>query len=160
MRNTLFSIEPYLKTTESTAQVAFQLGFINVGSSWAQVASRKPSWAILRLSRGLLRHVKQEIPNFTQKMIEFCSKIDEHLSQKYKKYVTIVAPNAFSRFSNKDLKIFDFQIILRPSRGIFEASWRPWETILGVLRPTWANIEPSWGLLEPTWRHRGTSWGT
>ena len=53
-------------------------------------------------------HVKQEIPIFTQKMIEFCSKIDENLSQKYQKYVTIVAPNAFSRFSNKDLKILDF----------------------------------------------------
>ena len=80
----------------------------NLGSGWAQVASRKPSWAILRPSRGLLRHVKQEIPNYTQKMIDFCSKIDENLPPKYQKYVTIVAPNAFSRFSNMDLKIFDF----------------------------------------------------
>ena len=94
-------------TWSQLGPISRQLG-ANLGSSWAQVASRKPSWAILRPSRGLLKHVKQEIPNFIQKMIEFCSKIDEHLSQKYQKYVNIVAPNAFSRFSNKDLKIFDF----------------------------------------------------
>ncbi len=94
-------------TWSQLGPISRQLG-ANLGSSWAQVASRKPSWAILRPSRGLLKHVKQEIPNFTQKMIELCSKIDENLSQKYQKYVTIVAPNAFSRFSNKDLKILDF----------------------------------------------------
>ena len=94
-------------TWSQLGPISRQLG-ANLGSSWAQVASRKPSWAILRPSRGLLRHVKQEIPNFTKKIIKFCSKIDENLSQKYQKYVTIVAPNAFSRFSNKDLEILDF----------------------------------------------------
>ena len=101
--STWAQLEP---TWSQLGPISRQLG-ANLGSSWAQVASRKPSWAILEPSRGLLRHVKQEIPNFAQKMIEFCSKIDEHLSQKYQKNVTIVAPNAFSRFSNKDLKMFD-----------------------------------------------------
>ena len=94
-------------TWSQLGPISRQLG-ANLGSSWAQVASRKPSWAILRPSRGLLKHVKQEIPNFTPKLIEICSKIDENLSPKYEKYVTIVAPNAFSRFSNKDLKFLDF----------------------------------------------------
>ena len=94
-------------TWSQLGPISRQLG-ANLGSSWAHVASRKPSWEILRLSRGLSRHLKQDIQNFTQKMIEFWSKIDENLSQKYQKYVTIVAPNAFSPFSNKDLKILDF----------------------------------------------------
>ena len=53
-------------TWSQLGPISRQLG-ANLGSSWAQVASRKPSWAILRPSRGLLRHVKQEIPNFIKK---------------------------------------------------------------------------------------------
>ena len=102
--STWAQLEP---TWSQLGPVSRQLGD-NLGSSWAQVAFRKPSWAMLRPSRGLLRHVKEVSPNFNQKMIEICSKIDEILSQKYQKHVTIVAPNAFSRFSNKDLKILDF----------------------------------------------------
>ena len=136
-------------TWSQLGPISRQLG-ANLGSSWAQVASRKPSWAILRPSRGLLRHVKQEIPNFTQKMIEFCSKIDENLSQKYQKYVTIVAPNGFSTFSKGYLENHDFDLILGPIFGVFEVilahfggSWRLWGPILGICRPTWSQLEPT-----------------
>ena len=50
-------------TWSQLGPISRQLG-ANLGSSWAQVASRKPSWAILRPSRDLSRHVKQEIPTF------------------------------------------------------------------------------------------------
>ena len=72
--------------------------------------------------------------------MEFYRKIEGILPQKYQKYITIVAPNAFSRFSKRDLKNLDFYLILKPSRGIFEASWRTRGAILDVLRPNWANI--------------------
>ena len=101
-------------TWSQLGPISRQLG-ANLGSTWAQVASRKPSWAIWRPSRGLLRHLKQDIPNFIQKMIDFCSKIAKIPYPKYQKYATIVAPNAFSRFLNMDLKILDFYLILRPS---------------------------------------------
>ena len=126
-------------TWSQLGPISRQLG-ANLGSSWAQVDSRKLSWAILRPSRGLLKHVKQEIPNFSQKIIEFCSKIDENLSQKYQKYVTIVAPNAFSRFSNKHIKFLDFRSILEATGGHFgrlEANLEPtWSQHEAILRPT------------------------
>ena len=90
--------------------------------------------------------------------MEFYRKIEGILPQKYQKYITIVAPNAFSRFSKRDLKNLDFYLILKPFWSIFEASWRPRETILDVLRPTLVNIEPSWSLLEPTWGQHEATW--
>ena len=52
-------------TWSQLGPISRQLG-ANLGSSWTQVASRKPSWAILKPSRGPSRHVKQETSRWPQ----------------------------------------------------------------------------------------------
>ena len=126
-------------TWSQLGPISRQLG-ANLGSSWTQVAFRKPIWANLRPSRGPSRHAKQEIPKFIKKMIEIYSNIDENRTQKYQKYVTIVSPNAFSRFSNKHIKFLDF-------RGILEASGGHFGRLEGNLEPTWSQHE---AILRPT----------
>jgi len=83
-------------------------------------------------------------------MMDFSSKFEEILPQKCPKYITIVAPNAFSPFSKIYLENIDFYLILGPIFGIFEAilahfggSWRLLGPICGILRPTWSQLEPT-----------------
>ena len=54
-------------------------------------------------------------------LLIFWSKIDEHLPQKYQKYVTIVAPNAFFVFSEKRFQIHRFL----PNFHGFLVTWEP-----------------------------------
>ena len=133
-----------------------------LGSMLAQLGLKLASyWLKLASVRQLGAYTTQDDQTDTH-FVEFCSQhwstFDVFRAPEKQKYITIVAPNGFSRFSTRDLKNLDFFLILKPSRDIFEASWRARKAILDVLRPTWANIEPSWAILEPTWRHLEPTW--
>ena len=102
-----------------------------LGSSWPQICSSKPTWANLERTwanletqTSIKRNQKVQIANGPIKHMLF---------------------SIFWRF-----RVFQNEQFWIKHRGNL-AFWRPWEAILGILRPTWANIDASWGQLGPTW---------